>query len=204
MSSKHLYIGALRVAALNAGIPSVPVAEDYNNTIIICPLVAPDQAKLVLEFKPLQHAAPIASIRTSLRQYRSLFPGTGFCGAETAASKMPVTFNTSAKTKRLHETSPIRRYLHDTGNCLHGTAWWSWVDSNFQPSGYCQEWAKQSVSRLVFSRSLCPPFWCRKQSGLFLSMKHPGKTSCGSLARRSSIPSYAAGYDVSRIRPTVK
>jgi hypothetical protein len=47
------------------------------------------------------------------------FRETGFCGAETAASKRPVTFNRSlAETKPPHENPPIRRYLHDTGKSL--------------------------------------------------------------------------------------
>jgi hypothetical protein len=56
------------------------------------------------------------------------FRETGFCGAETAASKRPVTFNrSSAETKPPHENPAIRRYLHDTGKSL----------SNFQPNDYC-------------------------------------------------------------------
>jgi hypothetical protein len=47
------------------------------------------------------------------------FRETGFCGAETAASKRPVTFNrSSAETKPPHENPPIRRYLHDTRKSL--------------------------------------------------------------------------------------
>src|SRR5580693_2600688 len=47
------------------------------------------------------------------------FRETGFCGAETAASKRPVTFNrSSAETKAPHENPPIRRYLHDTRKSL--------------------------------------------------------------------------------------
>jgi hypothetical protein len=47
------------------------------------------------------------------------FRETGFCGAETAASKRPVTFNRlSAETKPPHENPPIRRYLHDTRKSL--------------------------------------------------------------------------------------
>jgi hypothetical protein len=47
------------------------------------------------------------------------FRETGFSGAETMASKRPVTFiRSSAETKRPHETPPIRRLLHDTGKSL--------------------------------------------------------------------------------------
>jgi hypothetical protein len=47
------------------------------------------------------------------------FRETGFCGAETAASKRPVTFNrSSAVTKRPHENPPVRPNLQDTGKSL--------------------------------------------------------------------------------------
>jgi hypothetical protein len=43
------------------------------------------------------------------------FRETGFCRAETAAPKRPVTVNrSSAETKALHENPEIRRHLHDT------------------------------------------------------------------------------------------
>jgi hypothetical protein len=32
---------------------------------------------------------------------------------------------------------PIRRYSHGIGkSLLHGTVWWGWEDSNFQPNDY--------------------------------------------------------------------
>jgi hypothetical protein len=47
------------------------------------------------------------------------FPETGFCWAETAASKRPVTFNrSSTETKSPHEKPPIRRYSHGVGKSL--------------------------------------------------------------------------------------
>ena len=44
---------------------------------------------------------------------------TGFCWAETAASKRPVTFNrSSTETKSPHENPPIRRYSRGIGKSL--------------------------------------------------------------------------------------
>jgi hypothetical protein len=75
----------------------------------------------VLKLKRL--AASICSarhpIRTSLTTVGLCFRETGFCAAETAASKKPVTFNrSSAETKSPHENPPIRAYLHDKGKSL--------------------------------------------------------------------------------------
>jgi hypothetical protein len=52
----------------------------------------------------------------------------------------------SRSTDRQQRQSP-RTKTHQFGAicttpgnlCLYGTAWWSWEDSNFRPSGYCQE-----------------------------------------------------------------
>jgi hypothetical protein len=65
-------------------------------------------------------AAPSSAIRTSFSIISGLcFRETGFCAAEIAASKRPVTFNgSSAETKSPCENPPIRRCLHDTGKSL--------------------------------------------------------------------------------------
>ena len=111
------------------------------------------------------------------------FREKGLCGAETAASKRPVTFNlSSAETKPRKKTHQFGAICTTPGNlCLYGTAWWGWEDSNFQPNHY------QSVT--LSSRHRWPaPAWRGRRSahrlaGGMVPTAPDARPSCAVIAR---------------------
>ena len=89
-------------------------------------------AKLCGAFINVKRGPPFERVSTSVGL---CFRETGFCWAETAVSKKPVTLNRSQQRQspraKTHQFGAIRT---TSGNlCLYGTAWWSWEDSNFEP-----------------------------------------------------------------------
>jgi hypothetical protein len=102
--------------------------------MLTTPLKASHQRGPALTLRPPHHA-PFERVSATVGL---CFRETGLCGAETAASKRPVTFNlSSAETKPRKKTHQFGAICTTPGNlCLYGTAWWGWEDSNFQPNDY--------------------------------------------------------------------